>query len=137
MIDIVSAFGAVAGLPWLIEVAEVSARYLTLRLQVARRDSAFWRGARHRLPNMWGRCDEHHRRLPRPLRAIVMMGLAYLFVFIGSTGIAVGEPRTSVGRDRRFRLKRQFGAVVSWNRRSTIGGETVGTRTSGRKLRKY
>jgi hypothetical protein len=89
MIDIVSAFGAVAGLPWLVEVAEVSARYFALRLQVARCGSAFRPGARHRLPDRWGPCDKRRHRLPRPLRAIVMMGLASLFVFIGSTGIAV------------------------------------------------
>ena len=43
LIDIVSAFGAVAGLPWLIEVTEASARYVISRLQVARCRSAFWR----------------------------------------------------------------------------------------------
>jgi len=44
IIDIVSAFGAVAGLPWLIEIAEASASYVISRLQVARCRSAFWWG---------------------------------------------------------------------------------------------
>ena len=44
IIDIVSAFGAVAGLPWLIEVTEASASYLVSRLQASRRASVFWRG---------------------------------------------------------------------------------------------
>jgi hypothetical protein len=81
IIDIVFAFGAVAGLPWLIEATEASARYVILRLQVARCGSAFWRGGRHRLPNMWGQCDERRHRLPRPLRAIVMASLARLFAY--------------------------------------------------------
>lgn len=46
IIDIVSAFGAVAGLPWLVEVTEVSASYLVSRLQASRRASAYWRGWR-------------------------------------------------------------------------------------------
>jgi hypothetical protein len=44
IIDIVSAFGAVAGLPWLIEVTEASASYLVSRLQASRQASALWRG---------------------------------------------------------------------------------------------
>ena len=44
IVDIVSAFGAVAGLPWLIEVAEASASYLVLRLQASRQASALLRG---------------------------------------------------------------------------------------------
>jgi hypothetical protein len=123
IIDIVSAFGAVAGLPWLIEVTEATARYVILRLQLARCGSAFRRSGRRCLPKMWGPCEERRQRLPRPLRAIVITGLARLFVLIGSTGIAVGEPRTYVDRDRRFRLKRPYGAVVWWNRRSTIRGK--------------
>jgi len=121
IIDIVSAFGAVAGLPWLIEVTEASARYVILRLQVARCGSAFPQSGRHCLPTMWGPCEERRQRLPRPLRAIVITGLARLFVLIGSTGIAVGEPR--LDRDRRLRLKRPYGAVVWWDRRSTILGK--------------
>jgi hypothetical protein len=123
IIDIVSAFGAVAGLPWLIEITEASASYVISRLQGARGGWSFWRSGRYRLRNMRGPCDERWHCLPRPLRAIVMMGLARLFVLIGSTHIDVGQPRTFVDRDRRCRLKRPYGAVVAWNRRSTIRGK--------------
>lgn len=70
IIDFLSAFGAVAGLPWLIEVTEACAGYVISRLQVARCRSAFWWGGWHRLPNMWGPCDERRHRLPRSLREL-------------------------------------------------------------------
>jgi hypothetical protein len=103
IIDIVSAFGAVAGLPWLIEVTEASARYVISRLQVARCRSGFWRGGRHCLRTISGPCDERRHRLPRPLRAVVITGRARLFVLIGCTGTAVGEPGKSVDREMRHR----------------------------------
>jgi hypothetical protein len=103
IIDIVSAFCAVAGLPWLIEVTEASAGYVISRLQVARCGLAFWRGGRHCLPTISASCDERHYRLPRPLRAVVITGLARLFVLMGCTGTAVGEPGRSAYREMRHR----------------------------------
>jgi hypothetical protein len=111
IIDIVSAFGAVAGLPWLIEVTEASAGYVILRLQVARCGSAFWRGGRHRMPTLLAPCDERRYRLPRPLRAVVITGLVRLFVLMGCTSTAVGEPGRSV--DREMRHRRLPGAAIT------------------------